>query len=214
MYEDFVATLRNLIRPDRFDRAIDLAERYWSTDGEQYTGRVFHELSDAAHPNEITAQDLVAVSTLSVTVPPRVAIWLLSEDGKASVGELLTEVPTDKDIWESSTLLTKDRELWRLWELLNRARWPTHRPNNRMGRTTISKLLACKRPRLVPIWDSVLETLFGPVGNYWEAYRRALSDEALRLELSVASSGHAPEGAGLLRRMDALLWMIGHEDNW
>src|SRR5258708_3955735 len=60
------------------------------------------------------------------------------------------------------------------------ASWPAPTPNNGMGRTKISKLLAAKRPRLVPIFDSVLERLFPPVTNYWRAFEQyALRPEPL-----------------------------------
>ena len=45
-----------------------------------FTGSQFELLADTDHPNEITANDIVAVSTLSVTIPPKVAVWLLGEN--------------------------------------------------------------------------------------------------------------------------------------
>ena len=76
-----------------------------------------------------------------------------------------------------------------------------------MGRTKISKLLATKRPHLVPIFDSVVEQQLGEVGNYWTAYREALDPETAQ-RWTDATSG-APEGVSLLRRIDAAIWMIG-----
>jgi hypothetical protein len=82
-----------------------------------------------------------------------------------------------------------------------------------MGPTTISKLMAAKRPRLVPIFDSVVRALFPPVQNHWQAFYRVTSDPKLRLESSIASPG-GPESAGFLRRLDVLLWMIGQKPDW
>jgi Family of unknown function (DUF6308) len=210
MHEGFVDRLQYLIRPDRFDDAVELAKRYWR---EPYTGRMFHELSDTSHPNEITAKDIVAVSTLGVTVPAGVAVWL-PDEGAATVRALLQRIATDRDVWEPGDLLNAGGPTWGLWDLLATARWPAARPNNGMGTTTISKLLATKRPRLVPVWDSVVRKLFPPVDNYWAAFSHALADDNLRLQLSIASSGHAPEGASLLRRIDAPLWMVGQLADW
>jgi hypothetical protein len=210
MYQAFVDKLQYLIRPERLSDAVDLAHRYWH---EEYTGRMFHELSNNSQPNEITAQDIVAVSTLGVTVPAGVAVWLLGE-GADDVRALLERIPVDRDVWAPDDLLDAGEPTWRLWDLLSTASWPHALPGNGMGTTTISKLLATKRPRLVPIWDSVVRKLFAPVDNYWAAFGQALADDSLRLQLSIASSGEAPEGATLLRRIDALLWMIGQQNDW
>jgi len=172
----FVERFRYLIRPQRFDNAVHLAERYWR---EAFTGRRFYELWDASRPDEITARDVVAVSTLGVTVPPAVAIWLLNDEGARATRALLDQIPTDRDIWDADDLLERGRAAWDLWDVLETACWPEKRRGNGMGSTTISKLLATKRPRLVPIWDSVVRSLFPPVQNYWEAFRCALGDESL-----------------------------------
>lgn len=203
--------IRSLVEGPRMARAQTLTQKFWS---EPFTGRWFHVLADKDRPHEITAQDVVAVSTLSVTVPPRVAIWLLSDEGRAAVTQLLAAVPDDVDLWDGADLIDEGGDLWRLWRLLERACWPNPIPGNGMGPTTISKLLAAKRPHLVPIFDSVVRSLFPPVQDYWQAFYRATSDPQLRLELSIASAPGAPESAGLLRRLDALLWMIGQEPEW
>lgn len=62
--------MRSLAEGPRMARAQTLTQKFWS---EPFTGRWFHVLADKDRPHEITAQDVVAVSTLSVTVPPRVA---------------------------------------------------------------------------------------------------------------------------------------------
>lgn len=206
-YSEFKERLRGLIDLTHFDGAVELATRYWA---EPFTGRFFHALADDEHPDEITARDIVAVSTLSVDIPPRVAIWLLGE-GRAVITELLSRVPTDVDIWDAGDLLGPDQPLWELWRVLSSASWPEPNPSNDMGRTKISKVLAAKRARLVPVFDSVVEGLFPKLDNYWTAFQEALADQELRLLLSIASSGGAPEGAGLLRRLDAMLWMIGRD---
>jgi hypothetical protein len=207
-YDEFAARLAQLVAGEAMDRARALAGRYWL---EPFSGRFFHVLADRDRPNEITERDIVAVSTLGVTIPAPVSIWLLSDEGRATVTEQLTPIPSDVDIWDAGDLLAEGRELWSLWDVLKTASWPLPDPGNGMGRTKISKLLAAKRPRLVPIYDSVLEQLLPPVSNYWTAFQRALSDEKLLVNLAVAAMGEAPEGAPLLRKIDAMLWMIGKD---
>src|ERR1017187_6224001 len=121
MHEEFVETLHYLIRPERFDDACALSKRYWT---EPYTGRKFHELSNMSNPNEITAEDIVAVSTLAVTVPAAVAVWLLSDEGTDAVRGLLLRIPADRDVWEPHDLLDKGGPTWSLWDLLATACWP------------------------------------------------------------------------------------------
>ena len=98
-------------------KAETLTQRFWT---EPFTGRRFHALVDADHPNEITSRDIVAVSTLSVKVPAHVAIWLLSDEGRATVTELLAPAPEDVDLWDGADLIAEDAHLWRLYPYARR----------------------------------------------------------------------------------------------
>src|SRR4051812_37387418 len=114
-YGIFTDGLRALISgQDERTRAGALTQKYWS-DG--YTGSYFHRLVDDAHPDEITERDIVAVSTLSVTVPSAVAIWILG-DGRSPITKLLGSVPRDVDIWNAGDVIASGGELDRLWALL------------------------------------------------------------------------------------------------
>ncbi len=178
---------------------------YWFD--EPYTGRYFDRLKDGEHPNRITERDVVAVSMLGVEIPAPVTVWLMSAEGSSEVKSLLSKIPPEADFWTDPHLLDEDREMWRLWRLLETGCWPTARSGNGMGTTKISKLLATKRPRLVPIYDSVIEGQLGPVDNYWAAFRYAL-DEETRFLFAMATL-EAPADVSFLRRVDALLWMFG-----
>jgi hypothetical protein len=211
-YEAFGVRLGELFHGDRYARAAELARRFWT---EPFTGRYFHVLADRDRPNEITEIDIVAVSMLGVTIPAPVAVSLLTGDERGAVGELLAQIPLDADIWDAEDRLEQGEPLWSLWDLLNRISWPTSTLANDMGQTKISKLLATKRPRLVPVFDSVVAKLFPAVDNYWAAFAHALADVNDRLTLSIVCGGeYVPEEAGFLRRLDAVLWMIGHEPDW
>lgn len=183
-----------------------LADYFNSTDG--YTGSQFELLADRAHPDEITAQDLVAVGALSVTVPIRAALWLLSDDGRSAVTSLLRQVPADLEIWEpdAARYLSREGEMWRLWDELDSAYWPGRRAGNGMGRTLKSKLLAAKRPRLVPVLDRVVCDALPSTGDWWEAFRAALADAETRRLIADATAS-APDTVSLLRRIDIVVWM-------
>lgn len=172
-----------------------------------FTGSRFEALADADRPNEITARDVVAVSTLSVDIPPRVAAWLLSAEGRETVTGLLVSVPVGLNLWESEAAEAVERggSLWRLWELLGSASWPQSTPANGMGPTRVSKLLTAKRSGLVPVSDSVVRSTLGPTRDYWADMRNALLDDDLRAKILNFTSG-APEGVSLLRRIDVVIW--------
>lgn len=65
----------------RSDVAVDLLKRYYAIgegDSPRYTGARFESITAIKNdPNVITPADLVAVSLLSVNVPPRAAVRLL-----------------------------------------------------------------------------------------------------------------------------------------
>ncbi len=181
-YDAFAACLRDLVAEERMAKAGALTQRFWN---EPYTGRWFHVLADRDHPNEITARDVVAVSTLSVTVPARVLVWLLSDTGRDAVTKLLEDIPDGVDLREGAELIAENSALRRLWSLLASACWPEPTAGNGMGRAKISKLLAAKRPCLVPILDSVVCGLCPPVPDYWWAFYKVMSDPNDRLLLSI-----------------------------
>jgi hypothetical protein len=203
----FADALRALFAPERSESIRELTADYWRT----HTGSKFEELSDGP-PDMITERDLIAVSMLGVHVPAGFAIWVLSDPGRSEVSGLLRDVPTDVDIWDRPDLVSPDAALWRLWDVLSTGCWPEPVPANDMGPTTISKLLATKRPRLVPITDSVVTALLPPVESHWLAFADALSDADLRGLVDAASP--QPEGrpaVALLRRLDVALWRIGKD---
>lgn len=181
-------------------------ERYLHSTKEPFTGRWFETLTDTDRPNVITEQDLVAVEMLSVTIPPRVSLWVLGE-GREQIEEILANVPTNVDLWDRPDLVQEGGDLVRLWRLLSRtANWPTEPLRaNYMGRTKTSKLIATKRPRLAPVLDSVVCDALGPVNDRWEAFAHALADEERRRRIRSV----VPDGCelSLLRVIDVVVWM-------
>lgn len=199
------STLYDLVATDEARGTIaDLTKRYWHE--KPFTGQHFDRLRDSENPNVITERDLVAVSMLSVTVPAEVAIWILG-NGRSEIETLLSEVPADADFWADSHNLDAGSPMDVLWRLLGQGCWPSPKRGNGMGRTTRSKLLATKRPALVPIWDSVVESVLGRTEDYWASLRGALDGEVR--ELWANATADAPEHVSLLRRIDAALWMYG-----
>ncbi|MEV0561396.1 DUF6308 family protein [Dactylosporangium sp. NPDC050588] len=167
-----------------------------------YTGSWFERFDGGGDrhgvANRFTAADMTAVTMLGVEVPARVA-WQLVSDETGRFGQLLACIPTDLDLVaapDTSTCL----ELW-----------DSIRPLHDVGRTITSKLLARKRPRLVPIQDAVTMRALGDPTVFWEPLHRRLQDglHGQLVELAAAVHG-VPAGTSALRILDVLLWMEHH----
>src|SRR5690625_271645 len=93
-----------ILLPANRDRAVGLLRRYFGLDGSTpLTGSRFERLGgggDApANADRITAQDIVALSMLSIRVPGRAARRLLEDEAFIEgTREHLSELPTDLDL--------------------------------------------------------------------------------------------------------------------
>lgn len=181
---------------------------------QSYSGRFFEPLAAMSAANRFGAADMVAVSCLSVQVPAETAGWLILGDGAEESARLLTQMRTDR----SQTLVDHDLEsnhaAAELWRLLTSRR--------DVGPTVASKLLAAKRPHLVPIFDSYVADFLLPAEHrqrwqWWGPWRalltgdqaEALSNALRALRAEVAAAAHQAPIAELsdLRLIDIVIWM-------
>jgi hypothetical protein len=193
------------------ERALNL---YFATEGNRYTGSQFEYLVDSANPNLITPKDLLSVNSLSVDIPVRVSLWILSNEGQAFISSHLSQVPQDLEIWsdEAEQALGPEGPMKRIWDILKTAHWPQPREGNGLGgRTKRSKLLAAKRLHLIPVVDRVVKEVFPGVDDYWQAFRTALQNNEIRTEIELATAS-APPHLSLLRKIDAVIWTSHTED--
>lgn len=95
---------------------------------------------------------------LSVNVPGMAAIELL-RDRAEEINSLLAEVGPDRDLAFEPGPIDPDWPAWRLNRRL--------RVIDDVGAVIASKLMARKRPRLIPIWDSVVAEVTG-TKRRWE----------------------------------------------
>lgn len=211
----FVADpLDYLVEPNR-DRAINDLKSYFDA----WTGSWFERLGDQDHQNQITEKDLLAVTMLGVTVPAGVAIWILDKGKSAISAELGAIEDPNLAIWHKDADLSPDGHAWRLWDLLRSGKWSTSKKRNGMGPTTTSKLMAVKRPHLIPIWDSVIgKELFGVdqiPNDYWNLWQDRLSGERGQNLRDAADDLKAAAGVGehlsVLRTIDIVTWMPASE---
>jgi hypothetical protein len=196
------------------ERVVDDLRRYFGIDlppgGVAFTGSRFEHLAGGGDRPEaadrITAEDLVAVQSLSVTVPATVALDLLEGPLGARLSGLLSDIPRDIDMVDADAdVVADDSPADQTWHLL--------RDQPDVGWVIAGKLLARKRPRLLPVYDKVVRCALGrPRPSFWLALRAELraDDRALHRELlALRQVAGVPETVSALRVCDVAVWM-GH----
>ncbi|NEC29314.1 hypothetical protein G3I20_22705 [Streptomyces sp. SID8111] len=157
--------------------------------------------------------DLVAITTLSVSLEPHGAINLLT-DPDGHWARLLSLIPRDARLEDprSDALIVEGGPAWELWERLAGTKQRLGKPDG-SGPVVAGKLLARKRPHLIPIYDIRVKQLFERPKtdhSFWAALAAALRadngafyDQLARLR-DKAGIG---EDIGVLRVFDVIAWM-------
>lgn len=143
----------------------------------------FDRLSQQSDPQRITANDIVACSMLDYSVPAPAAAWILSAEGQWLTTEILADIPSDDDLWSCGA-----PSILRAADLFQLLRAPTSQlegdhDTSALGQATATRLLAAKRPRLVPIDDrQIRQTLRYPKDALWfRRWREIMDDELIGL---------------------------------
>lgn len=201
--ERLPASLRD---EDQQGDAVRLLRSYYGVAEEDgFEGRFFdtwhvHDVD----PHRFCAEDVIATSFLSVHVPPSAARAVLAPGDDNPYNELLREIPTGVDFWDAGPPHRKSPQ-WRLENLLMAL--------HGIGPTTASKLMARKRPRLVPINDFVVRQDLGFQGAFWQPLYELFREAALRDRLAhIARAARAdgvllPRDVSALRLFDVIVWM-------
>lgn len=172
-----------------------------------YTGRLFEQFGGGGDregcANAFTADDLVAVESLSVQVPPEAAYMLLHGSLGGALEELLSQVPTNVDLGSTGahTHLGEGSATDRAWALL--------KAQPGIGWVTAGKLMARKRPRLLPVYDDVVRCVLGEPRDVWLELDRALADSDVQKQAAMLRPA-APGGVSVLRVIDVAVWMRHH----
>lgn len=172
-----------------------LVEQFFDTDG-PFAATTFDTLPDNDR-DRFTTTDLLAVTLLDVALPPPSVRSLLETNADKFSG-LLANVPDEVDLWSASQedLSHAEALYWALRKLRN------------VGRTRASKLMARKRPRLIPVVDSVIIAALNLGDDSWVALRACLSNPEVRDSIEASRPDNAPaKSISTLRLLDAAVWM-------
>jgi hypothetical protein len=141
-----------------------------------------------------TVDDIAAASLLDVRFGPTAVRELLTSQ---EIQSALAAVPDQVSLWDASEAdLGVASDLWSLV-----------RGIDGVGRTRASKLLARKRPRLIPIVDSVIAGALHLGDETWRPLREGLRDPELRQAIDALRPLPVSQGIGTLRLLDVLTWM-------
>jgi hypothetical protein len=180
--------LRSDLTAAGLDRAI---ATYFSEP--EFAGMTFSDLGRNP-PDEIIADDLLAVSLLDITWRPQ-AVRVLLGSHQRQLSGMLAAIPQATDLWDASS--DTIRPIDALWDALTAI--------DGVGTASATKLLARKRPRLCPISDSVVNKAVDVPHRTWDVLRCLLQDPAARAEVETLRPAVAA-GATLLRILDVALW--------
>ncbi|MFJ3645262.1 DUF6308 family protein [Streptomyces murinus] len=199
------------------DQAVPNLRRYFGTsllhEAEPFTGSRFEHLAGGgdrqAVANVVTAHDLIAVQTLSVRISAQVALDLLEGDLGVRLSKLLSSIPFDIDMVEAEAAdLAEGSPAHTAWRLLY------DQPG--IGWVKAGKLLARKRPRLLPVYDQVVRCVLGRPKSFWLDLHGALraDNHALHRELmALRQAADLPATVSVLRVCDVVLWMHHRTDH-
>ncbi|WP_406375582.1 DUF6308 family protein [Streptomyces sp. NBC_00647] len=193
----------------------DLLRRYWATLPEgspAYTGARFERLGGGGDRREVvdhfTAEDFVAVAMLSVNIPARAILHVLEPVESAYFNGLLSEIPSDTELVDAAPgHVAQGSPAWTLWTRLCEV--------DGIGPVGAGKLLARKRPRLLPVYDSVVKKVFERPAQdltFWSDVRTELRRDqgALASWLEdVRDLAEIGEDISVLRVLDVAAWLHG-----
>lgn len=113
------------------------------------------------HPTAVMNDDLLALTMLDVRLPPQATRALLGP-AASTVSRLLAEVPIGTALWDAT-----DDHLDAAT-----ATWEALRFQPGIDWVIAGKLLARKRPLLIPVFDSVIKEALQPaVEGFWRSLR-------------------------------------------
>lgn len=187
---------RLLVRADTAEMVSD-----YLNESSQFAAYSFDEVGTNRR-DAITNDDVLAVSFLDA--PIRASAYRLIVANSGVISQYLARIPAVLDLWHLKEGSTEHDNAVGLWRHLDAV------PG--MGPTRVSKLMARKRPRLIPILDERVREFFGhDTERFWMPLGHALKDENRRARIDALAPGARP--LSILRLLDIAIWMSTRAGN-
>ncbi|MDO5503813.1 MAG: DUF6308 family protein [Actinomycetia bacterium] len=207
---DLTTRLLTWLKPEQagLDLVAYFREPTTAADTSIFSGRHFERLGGGGdHPsiaNRFTAEDLIAVQTLSIAVPPEASVAILHGHLGRQLADRLASIPNGISLSDpaAGAEVADGSPAKEAWDLLN--------DTTGIGWVTAGKLLARKRPHLIPVYDQVVSCALGSPRQFWRSLHATLSapDSAVRSRIEELRQ-FAPCTVSDLRILDVVVWM-GH----
>jgi len=183
------------------DQAASLVTAYFDQ-SRGFAGTTFDTVGENP-PGAFTRDDLLALSCLGEHVPPATLRWVMSREGQLDLSRLLVGIPVEVSLGADGDELAFEAA-GVAWTFLSGG------DHAGVGEVIAGKLLARKRPRLVPIIDRVVRRVVdAPAFGYWDVFREFMRLGPNLLRIDELRRGADAEGVSDLRILDAAVWMRG-----
>lgn len=164
--------------------------------------------------NKITRDDVRAIAAVNAAMTAAAADRLLSEPTSARLEAWLRQLPTDIDLWDAEDeTLAVAAEAWSEIRSIHDAGATTV-----LGWSAANKLLARKRPRLIPLYDVKVRGVVGlsDGASWWFSLREAMrldgEDNEVRFRVGSAMREANVRNVSVLRGLDVILWSYALSD--
>lgn len=147
-------------------------------------------------PWRIREDDALAVSFLDTPIRPSAFREIVRQT--PTIEASLMRISPGLCLWElkdSDPTFVAASELWALLKAIGG-----------LGTTRVSKLLARKRPHLIPILDSRVQEFYGDTERFWMPLARALDDLDLRERIRALAPSYPEATLSTLRILDIAVW--------
>lgn len=179
----------------------------------QFSGSLFDSIGGGGDrldiENQITREDVLAVAAVNAPVPAAVASLLLNEPASGRLVTWLRQLPTDIDLWDAEDdTLAIATKAWNEIRTVHEA----GTTSSADGGFAATKLLARKRPRLIPLYDETVRSVVYLVegASWWFSLRDAMrvdgEDNEVRFRVGAAMLEADVNYVSVLRGLDVILW--------
>lgn len=185
------------------DAAPDLVREFYRPEN-SFAGESFELLGrgDDDDVHKFVTADFFAITLMGVSVPPDSLRRILGADSERLNG-MLQRVGDDVDLWDADDAKLGAAETL-FHELVEQYAG--------IKEVVAGKLLARKRPKLIPIVDDVVvKAIAAPPKKYWVSYRSALQDSSRRQRVRDLRPEDLNPRIADLRILDTAVWMSHSE---